>query len=221
MGEQNDQDLTDMLRTAVPPAAPPAGFGVDDVVRASKKATARRRSAIAGGAAAAVLVLGGIGVAVTVSNSAGETATSSAAGGAPNLERGDAAAPPNAAAPTVPSDTGCVPMQDPALRALLDEALPQVANAREAAVPMVCKQGGGREVHLEVDDGPAHGLLTVVFTPAGEAVDDGQPVGWARAGSPTASGGYVTVTAVSDSDSGAIPFESQLAMVASALAPRL
>ncbi|GEL23788.1 hypothetical protein PSU4_27420 [Pseudonocardia sulfidoxydans NBRC 16205] len=225
MGELSDQDLTDMMRStgATPP---PAAFGVDDVVRASKKATARRRSAIAGGAAAVVLVLGGVSVGIAATGGGTETAASSVAGdsaGAPNLERGDAAVPPNAAAPTVPapSDTGCVPMQDPGLRALLNEALPAVANAREAAVPMVCKQGGGREVHLEVDDGPAHGLLTVVFTPAGEPVEDGQPVGWARAGSPTASGGYVAVTSVSDSDSGAIPFESQLATVASALAPRL
>ncbi|MBN9111918.1 MAG: hypothetical protein J0I34_24435 [Pseudonocardia sp.] len=222
MGETNDQDLTDMLRTAAPTTAPPAGFGIDDVVRASQKATARRRSAVAGGVAAVVLVLGGVTVGIAATGGGAETA-SSAAGGAPNLERGDAAVPPNAAAPTVPgpSDTGCVPMQDPGLRALLNEALPPVANAREAAVPMVCKQGGGREVALEVDDGPAHGVLSVVFTPAGEPVEDGQPVGWARAGSPTASGGYVAVTSVSDSDSGAIPFESQLATVASALAPRL
>ncbi|GAY09280.1 hypothetical protein [Pseudonocardia sp. N23] len=222
MSDLSDQDLTELMRSAGP-TAPPAAFGVDDVVRASKRATARRRSAIAGGAAAAVLVFGGIGLAVGLPGGGAETATSSAAGGTPNFERGDAAVPPNAAAPTVPgaSDTGCVPMQDPGLRALLNEALPQVATAREAAVPMVCKQGGGREVHLEVDDGPAHGVLTVVFAPAGEPVEDGQPVGWARAGAPTASGGYVAVTSVSDSDSGAIPFESQLAAVASTLAPRL
>ncbi|MGD9989589.1 hypothetical protein [Pseudonocardia sp.] len=220
MGEPSDDDLTAMMRSAGPPA-PPAGFGVDDVVRASRRATARRRSAVAGAAAAVVLVLGGTVVALTVPGGGAETAASSAAGGAPYLERGDAAVPPNAAAPTAPTDGGCVPMQDPGLRALLNEVLPQVVDAREAAVPMVCKQGGGREVHLEVDDGAAHGLLTVVFTPAGEPVEDGQPVGWARAGSPTASGGYVAVTSVSDSDSGSIPFEDRLATVASALAPRL
>lgn len=219
MGELSDDELTGMLRAARPVEAPPAAFGVDDVVRASRRAGTRRRNAIVGGAAAAVLVLGGVtvGIAATGGGGGQETATSSAAGGgAPGF--GEAAAP---AVPPPAADAGCVPMQDPGLRTLLDAALPQVAGAKEAAVPMVCKPGGGREVHLEVDDGPAHGVLAVVFTPAGEPVEDGLPVGWARAGAPTASGGYVAVTSTADADSGAIPFEAQLASVASVLAAQL
>jgi hypothetical protein len=222
MGELTDRELADMLRAAGN-EAPPPGFDVADVVAASKRATARRRSAIAGGAAAVLLVAGGVTAAIAIpgSGSGGETTSAaSAPEAATGGGRGDAAVAPAAPAP---SDTGggCADLQDAGLRALLDEALPQVRGATEAATSMVCKPGGGREVHLQVTDGPLHGLLSVVFTPPGEPVEDGEPAGWARAGAPTASGGYVAVTSTADADSGGIPFEADLATTAAALAPRL
>lgn len=226
MGEPTDQELTGMFHAAGSGATPPPGFDVASVVRASRRATARRRSAVAGGAAAVLLVAGAVTAAVTVTGS-GDGATTSAAAApeaATGGARGDAALAPPAAAPSgAGSDAaaGCANLQDPGLRALLDDVLPQVRGAAEAPTAMVCKQGGGREVHLQVVDGASNGLLAVVFTPPGEPVDDGLPTGLARAGAPTASGGYVTVTSRPDAGSGGIPFEDRLAATAAGLASRL
>lgn len=218
-----DPELTAMFHAAGA-GAPPPGFEVADVVRASKRATARRRSAIAGGAAAVLVVVGGVSVAVAATGSGG-AATSSAAApeAATDGSRGDAAVPPPAAAaPSAGSGAQtCANVQDAGLRTLLEDVLPQVRGATSAPTPMICKLGAGREVHLQVTDGSLSGLLSVVFTPPGEPVEDGQPVGWARAGAPTASGGYVTVTSTADADSGGIPFEDRLAATAAALAPHL
>ncbi|WP_214367423.1 hypothetical protein [Pseudonocardia sp. H11422] len=235
-----DGRLTAMFRAAASEAAagaPAPGFDHAGVVAASRRATARRRSAIAGGALTVLVVAGG-GVAVATPAMTSNADTSVAAGGA-GAAREEAGAPPAAlsapepaspgsgragpAAPLGPADpSDCVNKQDPALRALLEAALPEVRDADEAPTTMECRPGGGREVNLEVVDGAATGLLSVVYSAPGAPVQEqGLPVGWVRAGARTTSGGFVSVTTRSAADSGAVPFADRVDAVAAELALQL
>jgi hypothetical protein len=119
--------------------------------------------------------------------------------------------------PLGPATGECADRQDPALRALVAQVLPEVAGAPEAATTTECRPGGERGVALEVRDGASSGLLTVTYLPAGEAprVEDG-----ART-APTASGGTVAVVSRSTRAGGPAPFAARLDAVLAHLAPRL
>ncbi|QJY45378.1 hypothetical protein [Pseudonocardia broussonetiae] len=121
-------------------------------------------------------------------------------------------------APLGPGTTECAQRQDPALRAFVEEVLPEVAGATEAAVTMDCRPGGERGVSLEVDDAGTPGLLTVEYLPPGEVA--GATSG-TSASSVTASGGTVVVTARGDGPGAPVPFEGRLDTAAAYLAPRL
>lgn len=121
-------------------------------------------------------------------------------------------------APLGPGTTECAQRQDPALRALVEEVLPETAGATEAAVTMDCRPGGERGVSLEVDDAGTPGLLTVEYLPPGEVA--GATSG-TSASSVTASGGTVVVTARGEGPGTPAPFEGRLDTAAAYLAPRL
>lgn len=121
-------------------------------------------------------------------------------------------------APLGPGTTECAQRQDPALRAFVEEVLPEVAGAIDAAVTMDCRPGGERGVSLEVDDAGTPGLLTVEYLPPGETA--GATSG-TSASSVTASGGTVVVTARGDGPGAPVPFEGRLDTTAAYLAPRL
>jgi hypothetical protein len=225
----NDKD-DDRLAAAFRAAAdtpPEAGFDLDDVLSTSHRVTRRRRTQLAGGLVAAAVLLGGGGVAAAVlPTAAGETTSAAPARESADSAAGAAAAPrtavPNPAplGPTAGED--CVPTQDPALRALVDAALPPLRDAVEAPTTLECRPGVGREVALDVVDGDASGLLSVVYTAPGEPrTDAALAVGWVQAGRSTASGGYVSVTSRAASDSGAVPFRARAQELADALAPQL
>lgn len=118
--------------------------------------------------------------------------------------------------PLGPSPLECAPRQDPELRAYVEQVLPEVVGAPEAAVTMECRPGGERGVSLEVDDAGAAGLLTVQYLPPGATVD---AQGGAQA--PTASGGTVVVSSRGAGPAAAVPFEGRLDTAAAFLAPRL
>lgn len=119
--------------------------------------------------------------------------------------------------PLGPGDTECAQRQDPQLRALVEQVLPEVADATEAAVTTECRPGGERGVNLEVDDAGSPGLLTVQYLPPGS--DAAADVDGAT--SPTASGGTVLVSARPGGPGETAPFQGRLDEVASYLAPRL
>jgi hypothetical protein len=98
------------------------------------------------------------------------------------------------------------------LRALVDQALPEVAGASEAATTMECRPGGERGVALEVGGG----VLVVTYLPPGPVTE--LPDGAAL---PTASGGTVVVSSRADRADGAAPFADRLEATAAYLAPRL
>ncbi|OZM84172.1 hypothetical protein [Pseudonocardia sp. MH-G8] len=138
-----------------------------------------------------------------------------AAGDAP-----DAARAPEAyggPVPLGPGRTDCADRHDPALRAIVEEFLPEVAGAPEAATTMECRPGGERGVNVEVRDGEATGLLTVQYLPPGAQPE---PVEGAVV-APTASGGTVVVSSRGDGPGTQAPFADRLDGLANHLSPRL
>jgi hypothetical protein len=231
----DDDKLAAAFRSAVD-SPPEAGFSTDDVRRESHRIGRRNRMLLTGGVAAAAIVLAG-GVTTGVVLTRGEQTTTSAA--APAQERGaqDLGAPdqglareaaPQAAAPPGVTPLGpvvgqdCVDPQDPDLRAVVDSVVPELASAREAPTTRLCRSGGGREVNLEVTDGPLTGLFSVIYTPPGEEpVQTTGAVGWSMTEVTTASGGLVTVTSRAEADSGGVPFGDRVEQIATTLAPLL
>ena len=241
----HDDRLTALFREAASTTAPPPAFDHDAVVTRSRKVTARRRSALLGGAMA-LLVVAGVGTAVSLplGDDAGSTAAApasapeaeragDAAGGAPapaapyvSSPEADSSAPdalqgvaPFTGVPLGPSPAECAPRQDPELRALVEQVLPEVAGAPEAAVTQECRPGGERGVDLEVDDAGATGLLTVEYRPPGGSADAGP--GAVSATASTASGGMVVVRSQGSAPGAPVPFEGRLDTAAAFLAPRL
>jgi hypothetical protein len=137
----------------------------------------------------------------------------------------EAARVPEAAAggprPLGPGTGECADRQDPALRALVEQVLPEVVGAPEAATTMECRPGGERGVNVEVRDGAATGLLTVQYLPPGARPE---PVEGAVEGAvvaPTASGGTVLVSSRPEEPGDAAPLADRLPEAVSYLAPRL
>jgi hypothetical protein len=243
----DDERLAALFRAAATDtAAPPPRFDRDDVVAASRRITARRRSAMAGGALTVLAVLG-IGAVVAIPGSSRDDATSTAAApfaASGQAGPGDAAAPdgaaPELAAPVppaggadvpqalrgVPPFTGtplgpgtaeCADRQDPALRAFVEQVLPEVVGAPEAATTMECRPGGERGVNVEVRDGDAAGLLTVQYLPPGVIVS----LVSGAVSAPTASGGTVVVYSRPAETGAPVPFAGRVDTAAAFLAPRL
>jgi len=196
--------------------APAPGFDHGDVVATSRRITARRRSAVIGGALALFVVAGvGTVVALPREDTSTTSAAApaeraadraaapapappalaapapAAGGGSGGTESGSGAgaagqpgAPP--APPLGPGSTTCADRQDPALRGLLVEVLPEAASAPAAATTDVCLPGSERYVSLELGGG----VFTVAYLPPGTVAS--LPVGASSA--PTASGGTVIVS---------------------------
>ena len=119
--------------------------------------------------------------------------------------------------PLGPGTAECADRQDPALRAIVEEYLPEAIGAPEAAITMECRPPGERGVNLEVHDGAKAGLLTVQYLPPGTAP---KPVEGAVA-APTASGGTVVVSTRGDGPDAPAPFADRLDALVAQLAPRL
>jgi hypothetical protein len=230
-GEADEARIAALFRDAASGAPPPA-FDAAQVVATSRRITRRRRSAVAG-AALAVLAVAGVGVVAgiggprdaTVTAASGQAADQAApgAGAAGDAARAAAPAAPEAAAPNAavppagpplgPGTRECADRQDPALRTLVDQALPEVVGASEAATTMECRPGGERGVAQEVGGG----VLVVTYLPPGPVTE---PPDGARS-APTASGGTVLVSSRADRSGDAAPFADRLDAVVAYLAPRL
>lgn len=126
-------------------------------------------------------------------------------------------APGIAGPPLGPGTRECADRQDPALRTLVEQVLPEVVGAPEAAITMECRPGGERGVNVEVTDGAARGLLTVQYLPPGTLA---QLVEGALS-APTASGGTVIVSSRPERPGEDAPLADRLPAALSYLAPRL
>ena len=233
--------------------APPAAFDARDVVATSRRVTRRRRSAVAG-AALAVLAVAGIGVTAGVSGGSGTDLTTASAGGAQDAAAPEAPAPaaraaapeaasasdagsgagaaaaapvpavPPAGPPLGPGTQECADRQDPALRALVEQVLPEVVGAPEAMTTMECRPGGERGLALEVGDAATSGLLTVTYLPPGQVVEPpgvAEPPAAVVRSAPTASGGTVLVASRAERAGDTSPFAGRLDAVVAFLSPRL
>jgi hypothetical protein len=126
---------------------------------------------------------------------------------------GPSPVPPPVGTPLGPGTGECADRQDPALRALVDQALPEVVGAPEAATTLECRPGGERGVALELPGG----LLTVTYLPPGPVTE---PPDGART-APTASGGTVVVASRAGRAGEAAPLVDRLDAAVAYLAPRL
>jgi len=99
---------------------------------------------------------------------------------------GGGAAASGVGAPLGPGATTCADRQDPALRALLVQVLPEAANAPPAATTDVCLPGSERYVSLEL----VGGVFTVAYLPPGTVASLAPGATSAR----TATGGTVIVS---------------------------
>ncbi|WP_344424313.1 hypothetical protein [Pseudonocardia ailaonensis] len=219
MGRGLDDDTLAAAFRAAVADTPEPGFGHSDVLAGSHRAARRHRMLVTGGIAAAVIVLaGGVTTGVVLGQDRGSVTSAASAPAQDSAGSGLA----REAAPVPPAlGGGCVNQQDPGLRSLVDAALPALSSATEAPTTMICRPGGGREVHLDVTDGALTGLFSVVDTPAGEQGPTDAALGWVQATEPTRSGGTVTVTSRASSDSGGVPYSDQVEALAKALAPLL
>jgi hypothetical protein len=237
----DDERLGALFRAAASDsAAPTPGFDHEAVVRASRRITVRRRAAFTAGGLAllAVVGIGGTVALPGASGGRGDAATAAAPMLAPEAPSADSRAqrqaPPPAAAegapapapgaaavggppPLGPGATECADRQDPALRAVVEEFLPEAVGAPEAAITMECRPRGERGVNLEVRDGAAAGLLTVQYLPPGTAPDLVE----GAVSAPTASGGTVVVSTRGDGPDAPAPFADRLDTLVTQLAPRL
>ncbi|WP_232660830.1 hypothetical protein [Pseudonocardia sp. TRM90224] len=124
------------------------------------------------------------------------------------------------AQPLGPGTSECADRQDPALRSIVEEALPEVRGAPEAATTMECRPRGERGVNLEVADSGATGVLSVVYLPPG-APGGHDPDGGVVARRETTSRGTVTVSVRPGRPGARAPFDNRVDAVAEYLAPRL
>lgn len=230
MTDLDDERLGALFRAAASDGPSPP-FDHGDVVAASRRITARRRAAVAGGALA-LLAVAGVGAAVVRPGSLDRDSASTVAVpmaapetdgvAAPEAAAGSVEAPlrdvaPLRGTPLGPGTGECADRQDPALRAYVEQVLPEVAGAPEAATTEECRPGGERGVSLEVDDHGAAGLLTVQYLPPGTeaAIVPG------AVSAPTASGGTVIVSTRAGAPDDPAPFADRLDTAAAFLAPRL
>ncbi|TWF76977.1 hypothetical protein FHX44_112876 [Pseudonocardia hierapolitana] len=228
-------------------AAPEPGFDHQTVVRTSRRITVRRRAAVTVGGLALFAIVGiGGTLALPGPTGGADDATVAAPMLAPEAPSADSRraqqqVPPPAAAESAPGaadaplvapapgaaavggpplgpGTGeCADRQDPALRSVVEEFLPEVVGAPEAAVTEECRPGGERGVNLEVRDGARPGLLTVQYLPPGVAPD----LVAGAVSAPTASGGTVVVSTRGDGADAPAPFADRLDALVTQLAPRL
>src|SRR5690349_19981565 len=185
-GEADEARIAALFRDAASGAPPPA-FDAAQVVATSRRITRRRRSAVAG-AALAVLAVVGVGVVAgidgprtaTVTAASGQAADQAAPGAgavgyaaraaAPQVT--EAAAAPNAAVPPAgpplgPGTRQCADRHDLVLRTLVEQVLPEVVGASEAATTMECRPGGVRCVSVQAGDR----VLVVTYLPSGTVTE--------------------------------------------------
>ena len=122
--------------------------------------------------------------------------------------------PGAAAGPLGPGAGDCADRQDPALRALVEEALPEVVGAPEAATTMECRPGGERRRRAGGGRRGADGRLPAARTGHGRLRTDARTA-------PTASGGTVAgLVAPGPRRATPAPFADRLDAVVAYLAPR-
>lgn len=221
----DENELKALFRDA-PGEAPLPTFDTADVVRASKRATARRRNGIAGACSALVLVLAGVGMfgmlgrvdegsLTAASNSEPEAASQGqpGAGSARPLDSGESSNfsdPPPQQGGSGPEKTGQMTAEgtfgcdqvDRELATALAGELPVPVDIAQATPGDVCTTGA-RSAGFQVPGGT---VAAAVF-PAGSAVPP-LPAGAAIVQRTTAKGSLVVVVSLGDGTTGRPAFSA-------------
>ncbi|MHA6801601.1 hypothetical protein [Bounagaea algeriensis] len=223
----DERRLEELFRSAVPPA-PEASFDRDDVLRGSRRVTARRRVA-AGGAAVtvAVALLGGAGAGWFASQSSGPTIAGDAR---PPVERGGDP-PPEPSGPGVLAEprTGGADCGSPdaGLAADVRSRLPQSGEAQSGEARPVAWQpcpDGAVTAALPVRQDERAGTVAVVVAPADALPQERStpgdsllPDGGRQSVRPAGEGRAVVVTSTAD-NGGQPPYAARVPELAGELA---
>ncbi|GAA4610854.1 hypothetical protein [Saccharopolyspora hordei] len=211
----DERKLEELFRGSVQ-SVPPASFDEHDVVRASRRITARRRVAAVGATVVAAGVLaGGVAVVLPSGPETSQQAQPQVTPASPSSEDG----------PAVLSRRGggCGP--DATVAAAVTEQLPEAAATAPVSVPSC--PSGAEVASFELREGAAAGRVTVIVSPAGALPPDQATPGDARRpdGSEqsvrqTRSGKLVVVRSAPDAGSPAAPYRARLPLIADGLAGR-
>ena len=206
---------------------PPAGFDEHDVVRGSRRVTARRRVLAGGGSlVAAVLVAGGVGVGTggfhedrsTVASPPPPPRSEPAQRGPAIESHGGSAGVLSAPS----GGSGCGPV-DPAVAAAVTRQLP--AAAQVPPHPAANCPPGSRAAAFRVRDGAVTGQVTVVLAPASSGeqprAESPGPRGSVQAADRARSGRVLVLRSQPDGGSGPAPYGGRLGAVAEQLSSGL
>ncbi|CAM06318.1 hypothetical protein A8924_0145 [Saccharopolyspora erythraea NRRL 2338] len=222
----DERKLEELFREAVP-SAPPASFDEGDVVRGSRRITARRRMAAAGGGVAAAAVLfAGVGFGTGLFTPGEQNTVAS-------LRESDPKPPAQPAPPT----NGPIVMSDPGTRSAcgapdawladaLVGALPEAAGRAAVSASGPCPSGS-RSAAFELAEGASTGNVSVIVSPASsvgaeqaEPTEVRRPDGTEQVVRKAVSGQVLVVRSDPDGATEA-PFAERLVAIADGLAGRL
>ncbi|MFC0544882.1 hypothetical protein [Kutzneria chonburiensis] len=234
----DDKQLAEKFRDAVGDVPPPS-FDTDDVVVASKRATARARKRLQAGAGVAigvVLIGGALTLVRPFSESNGSMTSAGGDAAAPNAtsplslnpgfntnEGGGPKVQPNT--PDTGSSANCG-QPDQGLAAALVTELPIITGSEAQAADVSCPVGAAA-VAFQLTDGANSGKLELVLVPASVPNDPGtggKPAVRVAKGSAvtvtTHNGGALTLATLPINGSAAGPYVNQLGDIAARLAAR-
>lgn len=226
----NETELEQLFQNAAR-GAPEASFGEQDVLRGSRRVTARRRTALAGGSlvAAAVLV-GGVGVGTGLFGQSGAPVAQAPATPTQSpMALPQAPADPKAA-PATPR-SGPISLGDPGaggecgppdseLASALSERLPEARGTRPTGADGSCPIGA-KTAAVVIREGQASGKVAVLVSPTGAkpAAAAGRAPNTAVVEVPTRSGRTLTVLSEPKGAEHA-PYADRIQEIADTLAPR-
>jgi hypothetical protein len=222
----DERKLEELFRDAAS-AAPPASFDEQDVLRGSRRVTARRRMAVAGGSLAAVAVLAGVGVGTGVLGGLGGQPVASPPSHVTTQREQPRAGNPSANAPPPvvlgspnESRSSCG-APDEEVGTALAQQLPEIGATRPVPARGDCVPNA-RSAAFVVRQGSQSGRIVVFVSPASTTGQFGvsqRPDGTRQVVEKARSGKVVTVLSDPDEGSQAL-YGERLPAVAGGLAGR-
>ncbi|WP_103347854.1 hypothetical protein [Amycolatopsis sp. CA-128772] len=236
----DEQELRSLF-SAAPPDAPSPGFGHDDVVRESRRQTARRRNRITAGVSAAALVVVGFGAYGVLSGGTPESLTaardnaSSTQSDAGSAQPGDGPMRPQVGGES-PNFSAQPPQQGGAGDGKTGQLAEGASGCEQVDGELATALAGELPGHVDATQAVPGGACSTVAGSAGFPVPGGeiaaavypkgipevfksQPAGTVTARVGTASGGVLVLVSV-PSAGAAAPYAGQVETFAHRLAPR-
>ncbi|GAA0506442.1 hypothetical protein GCM10011581_42160 [Saccharopolyspora subtropica] len=215
----DERRLEELFRDSVR-SVPPATFDEQDVIRASRRITARRRMAAAGGTVvAAAVLMGGVGVGTGLF----APSSSNLASTGQSERQQPASADSRTEGPGIMVERSGQCGPDAQIAAAVQAQLPEAAGVAPVAASR-CPVGA-RAVSFVLRDGAAAGSVTVYVSPVGtvppdqaEPGDGTRQDGTEQSVRKARSGKLVVVLSDPDPGSPAAPYGSRIAAIAGGVA---